>query len=109
MVYSPSDSSYRISQPVSTNFDGFASIASVRHTLVLVVGVVVTSIILGGSKNGQLFFNFIYHVVNHLFGGAPHTVDMPGPIGFPLVGSLYQVYGNLSVKFPANINHIFHR
>jgi len=74
-----------------TNLDYFASTTEVRHTLAIVVGVVVTSIIFSGSKNGQQLFNVIYHAVNHLFGGAPHTVDMPGPTGFPVVGNLYQM------------------
>jgi hypothetical protein len=88
-----------------TNLDYFASTTEVRHTLAIVVGVVVTSIIFSGSKNGQQLFNVIYHAVNHLFGGAPHTVDMPGPTGFPVVGNLYQVCNSLTVKFFTKLDH----
>ena len=28
---------------------------------------------------------------DHLLGGAPHTVSLPGPPGLPLVGNLIQV------------------
>jgi phenylacetate 2-hydroxylase len=76
---------------MNTEIEGFALVNEIYRALVLMLGVAVTSIILGGSKSRQELMNLIYCAVDRLFGGAPRTVDMPGPTGFPVVGNLYQM------------------
>lgn len=81
---------------MTTHVEGFASAARAFRVLTFMLGIAVTSVILSRSKSGQQLMNIIYHLLDHLFGGAPHTVDMPGPPGLPVVGNLYEVRYNLA-------------
>lgn len=65
--------------------------SALGYTVALLAGFTIAGIALSNSKAGGEALTFIYHTVNHLLGGAPRTVGLPGPIGFPLVGNLYQV------------------
>lgn len=79
---------------MSGNVKDFAYATGVRRTLITALVITMTCMVLVGSKSGRQLFNFIFGKVDHLFGGAPHKVDLPGPVGFPLIGNLYQVSYN---------------
>lgn len=48
-------------------------------------------LLLVNSKSGKTFLWSLLFAVDRLLGGAPRSVSLPGPPGFPLVGNLYQV------------------
>lgn len=62
-----------------------------RRVLSFIVTAAAACIMLRSFKTGRQITSKIYHGVDRLFGGAPHTVNLPGPTGFPLAGNLYQV------------------
>lgn len=76
---------------VQTDVFKLASENDPRHAFALVMGITVAVVALSSSKIGQEVLTFVYHTFNHLLGGAPRTVGLPGPIGYPLAGNLYQV------------------
>lgn len=88
-------SSYAHLQPaeLSGNVEDLTSAAE-RRTVAIVLVIAVTGFIFSGSKTGRHLLTFVYHMVDHFFGGAAHKVSLPGPIGLPLVGILYQVCYN---------------
>lgn len=82
---------YTTNQTLFATSSNIASGNDFRQAVALVLGVVVAGFALSTSKFGKEILLFVYHSVNRLFGGAPRTVGLPGPLGFPLVGNLYQV------------------
>lgn len=56
-------------------------------TLYIVSSIIVGVIILGDFK----IFRKIAWFLDGLLGGAPHTIDLPGPPGLPIVGNLLEV------------------
>lgn len=64
-------------------------LASWYYTYAAVVLAAVTC--LGGLKAGRHLARRCLWFLDGLLGGAPHTVDLPGPPGLPVVGSLIQL------------------
>lgn len=62
-----------------------------RRMLSFVVTAAAVLVVLRSFKAGRKLTNGVYQGLDRLFGGAAHTVKLPGPVGYPLVGNLYQV------------------
>lgn len=50
-----------------------------------------TALLLGGLKSGRKLISRFLWFIDGLLGGAPHSVTLPGPPGFPIVGNLFEV------------------
>lgn len=53
--------------------------------------VALTALLLSGFEAGRRTLNRILWFFDGMFGGAPHTVSLPGPPGLPIVGNLFEV------------------
>lgn len=62
-----------------------------RRMLSFVITAAAVLVVLRSFKTGRKLTNGVYQGIDRLFGGAAHTVKLPGPVGYPLVGNLYQV------------------
>ncbi|KAF7983120.1 hypothetical protein HWV62_24077 [Athelia sp. TMB] len=62
-----------------------------RRMLSFIVTAAAALVLLRSFKAGRQITSKIYQGVDRLFGGAPHTVNLPGPTGYPLAGNLYQL------------------
>lgn len=45
----------------------------------------------GSIKSGRTAMKNVMWFIDGLLGGAPHSVDLPGPPGMPIVGNLLEV------------------
>ncbi|KAH6638466.1 putative cytochrome P450 phenylacetate 2-hydroxylase [Boeremia exigua] len=61
---------------------------SVLHASAVVA---ITAVLLGGFEAGRKFLLRIFWFFDRLLGGAPHTVDLPGPPGVPVFGNLLEL------------------
>ncbi|KAI0399289.1 putative cytochrome P450 phenylacetate 2-hydroxylase [Xylaria palmicola] len=57
----------------------------------IVTGFILTIIILSLFKSGRSALLRVAGHIDHVFGGAPTTVTLPGPPGLPIVGNLLQL------------------
>lgn len=55
------------------------------------VAVALAIFLLSGFEYGRKTLQCIFWFLDEMLGGAPHTVELPGPPGLPLVGNLKQV------------------
>lgn len=60
--------------------------------------ITITAVLLGGSEAGRKFVLRTLWFFDRLLGGAPHTVDLPGPPGVPVFGNLLEVSCYLDTK-----------
>lgn len=50
-----------------------------------------TVLFLSGFAAGRKLLLQVFWFFDSMLGGAPHTVTLPGPVGYPIVGNLYDV------------------
>lgn len=53
--------------------------------------ITIAAVLLGGFAAGRKILVRIFWFFDRLLGGAPHTVDLPGPPGVPVFGNLLEV------------------
>lgn len=82
---------YNTTQTLFLQADVAKTSLETRRILSLLVTAAAVVVVLRSFKAGRKLTNGIYQGIDRLFGGAAHTVRLPGPAGYPLVGNLYQV------------------
>lgn len=81
----------------NTTRDSFAPVEDTETSvkacrlLSFVITAAAVIVVLRSFKAGRKLTSKIYQSIDRVFGGAAHTVKLPGPTGYPLVGNLYQV------------------
>jgi len=70
-----------------------ALLSSVQDSRLLYTfgAIALTAVVLSGFESGRKAIQRVFWFIDHLFGGAPHAITLPGPPGLPLVGNLKQV------------------
>ena len=53
--------------------------------------IVIVALVLSGFEDGRKLLQRVGWSIDGFFGGAPHSITLPGPPGLPLVGNLTQV------------------
>ena len=52
---------------------------------------ILATVVLRRFADGCIALQRLLRSLNGMLGGTPHTVTLPGPPGFPLIGNLIQV------------------
>jgi hypothetical protein len=77
--------------PTSGRLEGPTSIFSLRTTATALLGLSLLVAVLGNSKSSRKVLSPVFYIIDLILGGAPRAVAIPGPLGLPLVGNLYEV------------------
>ena len=61
------------------------------HIIYTLAALILATVVLSRFAGGRTALQRLLRSLDGMLGGAPHTVALPGPTGFPLIGNLIQV------------------
>ena len=61
------------------------------HVIYMLAAIILAAVVLNRFAGGRTTLQRPLGSLDSMLGGAPHTVALPGPPGFPLIGNLMQV------------------